>query len=153
MMTQQFLKAAVPWATTTDPARVISMTSSSAWGVWPFLAAYSNSKAAMIHYTTTLAASYPGTVLAIAVNPGFNDTEIIPSVLRAADFNYNDPALTGATLVWLVADPARSQFLNGRVLTVEWDVEELVARKEEITSKNLLTMQLNATLGAEQFTM
>ena len=115
------------------------------------MAAYANSKAAMIHYTTTLAASYPGTVLAIAVNPGLNDTEIIPLALKEAGFNYNDPALTGGVLVWLVADPARSQFLNGRVLTVEWDVEELVAKKEEITRKNLLTMQLNATLGVEQF--
>ncbi|KAJ5510512.1 Short-chain dehydrogenase/reductase SDR [Penicillium expansum] len=110
IMTQQFLKAAIPWATTTDPARLINMSSSSAWGTWPFLAAYSNSKAALIHYTTTLAASYPGTVLAIAVNPGLNDTDIIPAALRAAEFNYNDPALTGATLVWLTADPARSRF-------------------------------------------
>ncbi|KAH8703247.1 hypothetical protein BGW36DRAFT_354676 [Talaromyces proteolyticus] len=150
-MTQQFLKAAVTWATAEDPVRVINISSSSAWGVWPFLAAYSNSKAAIIHYTTTVAASYPGTVLAIAVNPGMNDTEILPSVLREAGFQTNDPLLTGATLVWLTADPARSRFLNGRVLTVEWDVNELLSRKEEITSKNLLTMQLNATLGVEQF--
>ncbi len=115
------------------------------------LAAYANSKAAMIHYNTLVAASYPGTVLSIAVNPGLNDTEILPLILREAGFNFNDPMLTGATLVWLVSDPARSQFLNGRVLTSEWDVEELVARKEEITKKNLLTMQLNATLGVEQF--
>ncbi|RDW57638.1 short-chain dehydrogenase [Coleophoma cylindrospora] len=151
MMTQQFLIAAMPWATTTDPAKLINMSSSSAWGVWPFLAAYSNSKASMIHYTATVAASYPGTVLAIAINPGLNDTEILPAVLWDVGFNCNDPALTGATLVWLVADPARSRFLNGRVLTVEWDVDELVARKEEIVSKNLLTMQLNATLGVDQF--
>jgi NAD(P)-dependent dehydrogenase (short-subunit alcohol dehydrogenase family) len=150
-MTQQFLKAAVPWATTAEPARVLNMTSSSAWGVWPFLAAYSNSKAALIHYTTTLAASYPGTVLAVAVNPGLNDTDIVPGAIRAAGFGFNDPGLTGATLVWLVADPARSGFLNGRVVTVEWDVDELVARKGEITGRNLLTMQLNATLGAQQF--
>ncbi|KAJ5396217.1 Short-chain dehydrogenase/reductase SDR [Penicillium crustosum] len=151
IMTQQFLKAAVSWATTANPARVINMSSSSAWGTWPFLAAYSNSKAALIHYTTTLAASYPGMVLAIAVNPGLNDTDIIPQTLRAAGFNFNDPALTGATLVWLTADPVRSQFLNGRVVTVEWDVEELMARKEEITKNNLLTMQLNAVLGKGQF--
>jgi NAD(P)-dependent dehydrogenase (short-subunit alcohol dehydrogenase family) len=151
MMTQQFLKAAVPWATTADPARLINMSSSSAWGVWPFLAGYANSKAAMIYYTTTVAASYPGTVLAVAINPGLNDTDILPSTLRAAGFNFNDPELTGATLVWLVADPARSQFLNGRVLTTEWDVDELVSRKEEIVSKNLLTLQLNATLGVDQF--
>ncbi|KAI6081475.1 NAD(P)-binding protein [Hypoxylon rubiginosum] len=151
MMTQQYLKTAVSWATTADPAKIINMASSSGWGVWPFLAAYSNSKLAMIQYNTIVAASYPGTVLSIAVNPGLNDTEIIPSTLREAGFNYNDPMLTGATMVWLMADSARSQFLNGRVLTSEWDVEELVARKEEITSKNLLTMKLNATLGVEQF--
>jgi NAD(P)-dependent dehydrogenase (short-subunit alcohol dehydrogenase family) len=152
-MTQQFLAASQPWATVTDPARLINITSSSAWGVWPFLASYSNSKASVIHYTTTLAASYPGTVLAVAVNPGLNDTAILPEVVRAAEFNYNDPALTGAALVWLVADPERSRFLNGRVVTVEWDVEELVARREEIMGKNLLTMQLNATLGEDQFVM
>lgn len=43
--------------------------------------------------------------------------------------------------MWLVADPARRNFLNRSVLTVEWDAENLVERKEEITSKNL---------GAEQ---
>lgn len=150
-MTQQFFQAALPWASATDKARIITLTSSTAWGVSPFVAAYAMSKSANIQYTTALAAAYPETLLTIAVNPGMNDTEIIPQALRAAELNYNDPALTGGTIVWLVADPARSQFLNGRVLTVEWDVEELVARKEEITSKNLLTMQLQATLGAEQF--
>ena len=150
-MTQRFLQAALPWATATDKARVITLASSTAWGVWPFLAAYAMSKSAIIQYTTALAAAYPETLLTISVNPGMNDTEIIPQALRAAEFNYNRPVLAGGTIVWLVADPARSQFLNGRVLTVEWDIEELVARKEEIASKNLLTMQLQATLGADQF--
>lgn len=150
-MTQQFLRAALSWASATDKASIITLTSSTAWGVWPFLAAYAMSKSANIQYTAALAAAYPETLLAISVNPGMNDTEIIPPALRAADFDYNGPALTGGTIVWLVADAARNQFLNGRVLTVEWDVEELVARKEEITRKNLLTMQLQATLGAEQF--
>jgi len=115
------------------------------------MAAYSMSKAANIHYTTTLAAAYPDKLLAIAVNPGLNDTEILPQAIRASSLNMNSPALTGGTLVWLAADPTRSQFLNGRALTAGWDVEELVARKDEIVSKNLLTMQLQATLGTEQF--
>ena len=127
------------------------MTSSTAWGVWPFLAAYAMSKAANIQYTTTLAAAYPDTLLTVALNPGLNDTDIVPEVLRAVGFNFNDPALTGGMVVWLVADPERSQFLNGRVVSSEWDVEELCTRKEEILGKNLLTMQLNATLGREQF--
>ena len=152
MMTQQYLKKAVQWATTAAPAIVINMSSSSAWGVWPFLAAYSNSKASMIHYTTSMAASYPGTVLGFSINPGMNDTDILPSALRDVGFNTNDPLLSGAVMVWLAADPERSRFLSGRVITVEWDVNELVERKDEIVSKNLLTLQLNATLGVEQFT-
>jgi NAD(P)-dependent dehydrogenase (short-subunit alcohol dehydrogenase family) len=151
MMTQQFLKAAVSWATTEDPARLINISSGSAWGIWPELAGYTGSKLAMTQYTTTLAASYPGTVLAISINPGVNDTDILPQGLRAAELNYNDPEFTGSNLVWLVADPKESMFLNGRMISVEWDVDELVARKEEITSKNLLTMQFNAVLGPEQF--
>lgn len=127
------------------------MTSSTAWGVWPFLAGYSISKAANIQYTTTLAAAYPDKLLAISINPGLTDTDIVPADLRAVGFNFNEPELTGGTIVWLLADPDRSKFLNGRVITSEWDVEEMVERKEEIISKNLLTMQLHATLGLEQF--
>ncbi|KAK3938742.1 hypothetical protein QBC46DRAFT_343220 [Diplogelasinospora grovesii] len=96
---------------TLQPSTHSKWPSSSAWGVWPFLAAYSNSKAAMIHYTTTLAASYPaGNVLAVAVNPGLNTTDIPLGV-----------------------KPREEQ------------------RGEEIPEKNLLTTQLNAVLGVEQF--
>jgi NAD(P)-dependent dehydrogenase (short-subunit alcohol dehydrogenase family) len=151
MITQKFLQAALSWASTTDKARIITLSSSSAWGVWPFLAGYSMSKAANIHYTALLAAAYPDKVLAVTVNPGLNDTDILPDALRTVGFNYNEPSLTGDTIVWLAANPARSHFLNGRVITAEWDVEELVTRKEEITGRNLLTMQLQAVLGVDQF--
>jgi len=77
------------------------------------------SKAVKIHYTSTLAAAYPETLLAVAINPGMNDTDIVPPDLRAAEFDFNGPALVGGVIVWLLADSARSQFLNGRVLTVE----------------------------------
>lgn len=109
------------------------------------------SKAANIMYTTTLAAAYPEKLLAVAVNPGLNDTDIVPDSLREVGFNFNKPGLTGGTIVWLVADPDRSQFLNGRAITSEWDVQEMVERKDEIVSRNLLTMQLQARLGVDQF--
>lgn len=151
MMTQQYLKAAVVWSTAANPAVVINMSSGSHWGVWPDLAGYTGSKMAMTQYTTTVAASYPGTVFAIAINPGLNDTQILPAGLRAAGLNFNDFSVTGGNLVWLAADPARSMFLNGRMISVEWDVDELVSRAEEIQRKNLLTIQFNATFGQEQF--
>lgn len=152
-MTKHFLASAQSWATRDSPAKLINLTSSTAWGIWPFLAAYAISKTAIMQYTTTVAASYPdGSVLAISVNPGINETDILPPSLRNAGFDFTDPALTGAALVWLVAGGAeRSRFLNGRMMTVEWDVEELVERSEEIQKGNLLTLHLNATLGVEQF--
>ncbi|KAI0179271.1 NAD(P)-binding protein [Hypoxylon sp. FL1284] len=149
MMTQQYLKAATSWATTADPAQIVNITSSTAWERLPLLAGYGSSKAALTAYSAVVAASYPGTVLSFAVNPGLTDTDIVSPLVRGIGFNYNDPLLTGATLAWLVADPARSRFLGGRVLCAEWDVEELVARKDEIKDRNLLTLQLNATLGGE----
>lgn len=151
MMTQKYLNATVSWATTTHPAVVINMSSGSAWGTWPDLLGYVGSKLAMIQYTTTVAASYPGTVLTVVINPGLNDTDIIPAGLRVAGLNWNDFSVTGGNLVWLAADSARSMFLNGRMISVEWDVDELVDRSEGILSKNLLTMQFNATFGPEQF--
>jgi NAD(P)-dependent dehydrogenase (short-subunit alcohol dehydrogenase family) len=132
-------------------ARLVNVSRGSAWAVWPSPAAYTNSKQAMFHYTTTVAASYPCTVLAIAINPGLNDTEVLPSAIRSAGFDYNEQALSGAVLAWLVANPTRSLFLNGRVVSFKWDLDEPVSQKEGITSNNLLTMQLNATLGLEQF--
>jgi hypothetical protein len=71
-----------------------------------------------------------------------------------ADFTHFDldsPALTGGLCAWVAADRARSDFLSGRVVCANWDVEELVARKSEIVAKNELTMQLAGSFGSEQF--
>ena len=147
-MSQHFLQAAVPWATANDKARIITMTSSSAWGVWPFLAAYAMSKLANIPVHQHPGRCVSRDTACYLSKPRYETTQTYSQLpFRAAGLNCNDPSLAGGNIVWLVADPARSEFLNGRVLTAEWDVDELVARKEEIMSKNLLTMQLQATLG------
>lgn len=101
------------------------------------------SQSANIHYTTTLAAAYPETLLTISVNPGMSDTEIIPNLQAVG--RLDSITTTHRSLVVPLCGWWRSWrdviFLNRRVLTVEWDAENLVERKEEITSKNL---------GAEQ---
>lgn len=66
-------------------------------------------------------------------------------ILLPVFFHYNDPALMGATLWWLVAISARSHVLNGTVPTVEWDVEDLQNHKDQM-SKNQPIMQTNAVL-------
>ena len=42
-------------------------------------------------------------------------------------------------------------FLSGRFVSANWDVEDLVRRREEIVKRDLLKVGLNAELGAELF--
>lgn len=67
------------------------------------------------------------------------------------DFDLDSPALTGGLCAWVAANPARSEFLSGRVICANWDIEELVARKSDIVNKNELTMDLVGSFGSEQF--
>ena len=42
----------------------------------------------------------------------------------------------------------RAQYLNGRYASVNWDIEELEARKDEIVSKGLLKQGLKGVFSA-----
>jgi hypothetical protein len=53
--------------------------------------------------------------------------------------------LAGAFNLYL-ASP-RANFLRGRFVTANWDVEELEANKAKIAQENLFTLGLNAELG------
>lgn len=60
--------------------------------------------------------------------------------------------LVGGLATWLAAwEGYDRSFLSGRAITANWDVEELVKRKDEILEKDLLKITLNAKLGHEQF--
>lgn len=48
--------------------------------------------------------------------------------------------LSGDFGVWAVSDEAT--FLKGRMVWVNWDVDELKAKKDEIVNSNLLTVAL-----------
>ena len=50
----------------------------------------------------------------------------------------DDVGLCGAFCVWLSSRPEDVMFLNGRFLSANWDVEELLHREKEIVQKDLL---------------
>ena len=54
--------------------------------------------------------------------------------------------LAGAVAVYLTTE--RAKYLNGRYASVNWDIEELEARKDEIVSKGLLKEGLKGVFGA-----
>jgi len=57
--------------------------------------------------------------------------------------------LIGAAAVWLTTDEAK--FMNGRFFMADWSVDELIARKDEITRENKLTFGFIGQLGKDQF--
>jgi hypothetical protein len=60
-------------------------------------------------------------------------------------FALDTPELVGGTAVWLATKEA--YFLNGRFMSVNWSVDELVARKEDIIKSNDLRMVLQGEFG------
>jgi hypothetical protein len=82
-------------------------------------------------------------VIATALHPGSIVTNITAQAfVRMSKDTFE---LAGGTAVWLATEEA--QFMNGRYMSVNWSVEELVQRQEEIIKGNLLTMELKVHFG------
>ena len=50
--------------------------------------------------------------------------------------------LCGAFCVWLTKDVEKTAWLSGRFLSADWDVDELMGKKEEILNRNLLRAEM-----------
>ena len=81
-------------------------------------------------------------VLAYAVHPGtVKDStfpEGFPQMFKQGC--HDEPSLCGAFLVWLVRE--KREWLNGRYLAANWDVDELEERRDGIVEKDLLKMRM-----------
>jgi len=146
LMTQSFLHQ-LP--TPETPAKIVTLTTGAAYEVFPTMSAYGISKLAVLELMTYVAAENPN-VVAVALNPGIVDTEMVVGMFKK--FALDTPELVGGVGVWLAGwEGVDRRFLGGRFVSVHWDVEDLVARKEEIEKEGLLKMDLKGTLGAAQF--
>ncbi|PSN74320.1 NAD(P)-binding protein [Corynespora cassiicola Philippines] len=146
LMTQGFLRA-LPSKET--PARIITLTSGAAYEVFPTFSAYGISKLTVFQLMSFVAAEYPN-IVAVALHPGTVLTEMTLEPFKR--FSLDTPALVGGCGVWLASWEGEGRgFLSGRFVSVNWDVDELLKKKDEIVNGDLLKMKLNAKLGAEQF--
>ena len=59
----------------------------------------------------------------------------------------DDVGLCGAFCVWLTKDRRERsmQWLSGRFVSANWDVDELLAKKTEIMEKDLLRWQVGTS--------
>ncbi|KAK9416778.1 hypothetical protein SUNI508_09476 [Seiridium unicorne] len=82
-----------------------------------------------------------------AENPNPHDVNIQPGVVHTEINENNDvvgqdePGLPGAFSVWLASPEAK--FLKGEYAWVNWDVEELISRADEIENSMALRVVLN----------
>lgn len=79
---------------------------------------------------------YPA-ITSVSLDPGVVPTDMAYSVPYLALIMGDTPELSGGTAVWL--STGDKSYLSGRYVAVNWDVEELEQKKDEVKSGNLLT--------------
>jgi hypothetical protein len=62
--------------------------------------------------------------------------------------NHLTASLPAGTMVWLTSSEA--EFLKGKYIWANWDIEEMKARAEEIGGSDLLTMKLGGWPFAQE---
>ena len=85
-------------------------------------------------------------VTATAFHPGIVDTEMATDFWKP--FAKDTPELAGAVIVWLASEEGK--FMNGRYMSTNWDVVEMVKRKGAIVEKDELKMKLGGDTGVAE---
>ncbi|KAI9707012.1 MAG: putative secondary metabolism biosynthetic enzyme [Bogoriella megaspora] len=129
---------------TTDGAKtVINVTSAMSHFASMGAIGYNISELACNRLTEVVAEAYGGEgVIAHAVHPGIVATMPPPIGMapQARAWAVDDVGLCGAFLVWLTKE--RREWLSGRYLSANWDVEELEAKKDAIVGGDQLKMRM-----------
>jgi len=122
-----------------DNATFIGLNTSLAHiGVYPGFSGYSASKTAAARTLDFMQGENPN-VRVISVQPGVVATDMNKKS-GITTMPYDDILLPCHFMVW--AASSQADFLKGKLVWANWDVPELIARKEEIVNENKLTLVL-----------
>ncbi|KAF5250355.1 hypothetical protein FANTH_4455 [Fusarium anthophilum] len=121
---------------------IINISSVGAQIIVPGASAYQTSKFALCRFTEFIDKEYYNQgLVAIAIHPGGIKTELALNMPPAMHSHLNDTVeLAADTMVWLSRE--RREWLSGRFITVNWDMEELENKKREILEGNLLKFRM-----------
>ncbi|RAO69948.1 uncharacterized protein BHQ10_005960 [Talaromyces amestolkiae] len=135
-------RAFVPLLLEGGEKTIVNMTSITAFIQRPGGSAYQTGKLALLRLTEFTATEYEDEgLVAWAIHPGCIATELT-SILPpfAKEKLVDEPALVADTIVWLTQE--KQAWLNGRYISANWDMEELLSRKQEIVDGGKLKVQL-----------
>ena len=121
---------------------LIAVSSIGAVNITPGASAYQVSKLAVSRLVEFLDQEYHTQgLIAISTHPGGVKTEMgttMPEEYQV--YLCDEPELPADHMVWLAAE--RREWLAGRFVLANWDVDELEAKRDEIVEKNLLKFAL-----------
>jgi NAD(P)-dependent dehydrogenase (short-subunit alcohol dehydrogenase family) len=123
-------------------APTINVSSSGALSVRKGGASYRTSKLAVLRWTEALNEEHGDEgLIAFCVNPGAIKTQMTvnePEELR--NRLPHKPEIAGDTIAWLAGE--RREWLGGRYVSCPWDMEELLARRDEIVEGDKLKLRM-----------
>ncbi|OJJ42638.1 hypothetical protein ASPZODRAFT_76276 [Penicilliopsis zonata CBS 506.65] len=125
-------------------AVILNLVSSAAQARPPEMSSYSMSKIAIAKFTEFLHMEHPQ-ITSIGLDPGIIPTEMAVRVPFQAPFMKDTHELVGGTAVWLASGD--KQYLSGRYISANWDMEELQHRKDQFSDDRLLTFALKGDFG------
>jgi NAD(P)-dependent dehydrogenase (short-subunit alcohol dehydrogenase family) len=140
VMTQSYLRHRKS-LNVSEPAVIITLNTLGAFGFRaPKVSAYAASKAAAARLNEQMAVDVPESVARfISVHPGAVKTAMYDkSELLIPP---TDIKLTADFIVWVTTEQA--DFLASRFVYVNWDIDELLTKKDEILEKDLLRTHLS----------
>jgi NAD(P)-dependent dehydrogenase (short-subunit alcohol dehydrogenase family) len=121
---------------------VVNLSSIGAQMSSPGASAYQTAKFALLRLTEFLNAEYGDKgLIAYCMHPGAVPTDLAWKMPDFVKGNLIDtPELMADTVVYLTQK--RREWLRGRYLSCNWDMQELFAKKEEIVERDLLKMRM-----------
>ncbi|KAK3702114.1 hypothetical protein LTR37_015089 [Vermiconidia calcicola] len=131
-MITTYLHAAAP---ASGEKTIIAVSSAAANVYIPQQVAYASSKAALSKMICALADEHaPATdgVRMVSFHPGIIYTAAAAQFVPKEAFEWEDLNMTGNFAVWLAGK--ESEFLHGRFVWAQWDVDELLALKEKMAN-------------------
>lgn len=121
---------------------IINISSGGAHAIFPGASGYQTTKFALCRLTEFMDKEYRQQgLIAISVHPGAVKTELALNMPADKLHVLTDTAeLAADTLVWLSRE--RRDWLSGRFATVNWDMEQLEQKKQDILQRNLLKFRV-----------
>ncbi|PYH42499.1 SDR family NAD(P)-dependent oxidoreductase [Aspergillus saccharolyticus JOP 1030-1] len=144
-----YVEAAEKAGKTSSPAVIVNVNSIAAFFSMPKFSSYCSNKLALARWTESLSLEIPEKFARfVSVHPGAVDSSMgiksgVIDQIKAGtvQLNLTNPKLTGDFIVWLTSKEA--EFLNGRFVTVNTDVDFLLSKKKEIVEKGLYLINLS----------